>query len=279
MALERTGTPLISVIILNYNGARWMERCLASLQAQTWFEHIEVIIADNHSTDGSDDLCERLLEGWSNGRFIQNGANLGFCEGNNRGAALARGKFLFFLNNDTWLERDCLEMLMREVDRCHALAATPAMLDYDNDSPQSYGGAGFDCFGFLSIDRPVPGTRDIFVCGGCCFLIRHDLFEKLGRFDTVFFMYADEYDLSWRVWVSGARAILVPAARLHHRGAANVNPKGGGAVVEIVTTEFKRYYSNRNNLLVLLKNAEHLLLLLVVLQIFFLALERSEGVV
>src|SRR3954468_18061270 len=86
--------PIISVVILNYNGARWLERCLASLQEQTIFKRIEVIVADNLSTDGSDRLAEKLVRDWSNGRFIQNGENLGFCEGNNRGAKPAIGEYL-----------------------------------------------------------------------------------------------------------------------------------------------------------------------------------------
>ncbi len=108
---------------------------------------------------------------------------------------------------------------------------------------------------------------------GCAYLIRRELFEALGRFDPEFFMFADEFDLSWRVWISGHRAMAVPSARLHHRGAAQVNPAGGGATVEFRTSDTKRFYANRNSLLVLLKNARHLLLLLVPLQLGLLLLE------
>src|SRR4051794_1436015 len=72
--------PLVSVIILNYNGAKWMERCLESLQKQTIFSQIEVIVADNLSSDGSDGLAEKLIRDWPSGCFVQNGANYGFCE-------------------------------------------------------------------------------------------------------------------------------------------------------------------------------------------------------
>jgi hypothetical protein len=71
----------------------------------------------------------------------------------------------------------------------------------------------------------------------------------------------------------------VPSARLHHRGAANVNPAGGGKVVELRTSDTKRFYANRNNLLVLLKNARNFLLLLVPLQLLFLAAEAVLGLV
>ena len=266
-------SPDISIVILNYNGARWLDRCLASIHAQTCFDRIEVIIADNLSTDGSDRLSEELVRGWSNGRFVQNGANLGFCEGNNRGARGARGRYLLFLNNDTWLEPDCLERLLVEVKATGAAAATPIMFNYDDDSVQSAGGAGFDVFGLLSRETRSDRTLEIFTVGGCSYLIEQQLFWDLGGFDPELFMYADEYDLTWRVWLAGHRAVLVPSSRLHHRGAPNVNPKGGSREVEFRTSEAKRYYSNRNGLVVVLKNAQHILLLLAVTQLFWLLFE------
>ena len=96
MSLARSSSdlpqPLVSVIILNYNGARWLERCLTSLHAQTIFEQTEVILADNLSSDGSDLLGKRIVEAWPRGVFLQHGQNLGYCEGNNRGAEPARGQ-------------------------------------------------------------------------------------------------------------------------------------------------------------------------------------------
>jgi GT2 family glycosyltransferase len=278
-AAQPAAVPLISVVILNYNGARWIERCLASLRKQTIFSQIEVIVADNRSTDGSDRLAEELLREMPNGRFVQNGLNLGFCEGNNRGALSATGQYLFFLNNDTWLEPDCLEILLRETERLKADAATPLVMNFDDDSFQSLGAAGFDIFGLTTCRLPFTDAREVLMPEGCSFLIRRGLFETLGKFDAEFFMFADEFDLAWRLWVAGGRAVAVPSARLHHRGAANVNPAGQGAVVELRTSDTKRFYTNRNNLLVLLKGAKNLLLLLVPLQIGLLLLEALVALV
>ena len=269
--------PQISVIVLNYNGARWLERCLGSLREQTVFSRLEIIVADNNSPDGSAQLAAEIMRGWVYGKVIQHGENLGFCEGNNRAATQARGEWLFFLNNDTWLEADCLEKLVAEVARMGAQAGTPLMLNYDDDSVQSSGGAGFDIFGLMSLEKPHSKPKTVFVAGGCSYLIRRDWFENLGGFDPVFYMYADEYDLSWRAWVAGARIVSVPAARIHHRGAAGVNPMGGEKIMELRTSDSKRFFSNRNCLLLLLKNCQHLLLLLVPLQLSLLALEACVG--
>jgi GT2 family glycosyltransferase len=270
---------LVSVVVLNYNGARWLARCLESLRAQTIFDRMEVILADNVSTDGSERLGQQLLEGWPQGRFIQHGQNLGYCEGNNRAAEVAQGQYLLFLNNDTWLEPHCLETLLAEVQRTGAGAATPLILNYEDSTFQSLGAFGFDIFGLASTRAQAAQTRPVLMPEGCGYLIERSLFQQVGRFDPEFFMFADELDLSWRVWIAGRQAIAVPSAKLHHRGAAQVNPAGGGATVEFRTSDTKRFYTNRNSLLVLLKNSRHLLLLLVPLQLGLLALEAVVGLV
>lgn len=265
--------PSVSIVILNYNGAPWMARCLESLRAQTIFDQIEIVVADNQSSDGSDKLAEQIVRAWPNGKFVQNGANLGYCEGNNRGAAVATGEYLFFLNNDTWLEPDCLEKLVAEVRRVCAQAATPLVLNYEDDSFQSLGIIGYDIFGLGSTRQFHTDTREVFMPEGCSYLIARSWFERLGGFDPILFMYSDELDLSWRVWLAGGKAIAVPASRLHHRGAVHVNPAGGGAVIEFRTSDTKRFYANRNGLLVVLANSQHVLLFLAVLQLFLQAFE------
>lgn len=267
----------MTVIVLNYNGKRWLERCLGSLAQQTIFNQVEVIVADNASPDKSDLLAESLMSGWSNGRVIQHGENLGYCEGNNRAALQAQGTYLFFLNNDTWLEPDCLEKLLTGVEQLKADAAAPQILAYDGNEPDTPIARGFDCFGLASYGWPSNLSREIFIAGGCSYLIRRDLFLTLGGFDSSFYMYADECDLSWRVWTTGHRVVSIANARLHHRGAANVNPAGEGAVVELRTSDTKRYYANRNGLLVILKSAKNLLLVLVFFQLLLLAAEALVG--
>ena len=161
--------------------------------------------------------------------------------------------------------------------RTGAGAAAPLILNYEDDSFQSLGAFGFDLFGLASTRAYATQTRQVFMPEGCAYLIQRELFQALGCFDPEFFMFADEFDLSWRVWISGHQAVAVPAAKLHHRGAAQVNPAGGGAAVEFRTSDIKRFYANRNSLLVLLKNAQHLLLLLVPLQLGLLVLEALAG--
>ena len=266
-------SPLISVVILNYNGAVWLQRCLDSLFQQTIFSQVQVIIADNASTDGSDQMAEALLNSRPNGLFIQNGANLGYCEGNNCGAKAAGGRYLLFLNNDTWLEDDCLEKLVSTVEALDADAASPLVCNYEDNSYQTMGATGFDLFGYLSTNPQPDYPRRLFIPPGCAFLVKTEAFWKVGAFDAEFFMYSDESDLGWRLTLAGFKSVTVPTARLHHRSAVAANPVGGGKIVEFRTNEMVRFFATRNSLLVLLKNAQCLLLLLAFFQIGCVFLE------
>jgi GT2 family glycosyltransferase len=279
IAIQETSKPLVSVIVLNYNGKHWLRKCVQSLSTQTIRAQMEVIVADNQSADGSDRLAAELMAEFPNGQFISNGGNLGFAEGNNIPAQNARGQYLFFLNNDAWLEPDCLEQLLAGVQREQLTAACPLVLNYDDNTFQSAGAQGFDIFGLATARHPATDIQRILMPEGCGYLIERTQFLALGGFDPEFFMYAEEYDLSWRVWLAGGTAGVVPAARMHHRGAAQVNPLGGAKVVEFRTSDRKRYYANRNHLLVLAKNAQHLLFCSLVLQGFMLLIEALAAVI
>jgi GT2 family glycosyltransferase len=268
------GQPLISVIVLNYNGANWLDLCLTSLRNQTIFDRIEIIVADNASPDGSTGLAETIMEGWPNGQTTQLGKNFGYSEGNNRAARFASGRYLFFLNNDSWLESDCLEKLLADVEAADAAVAAPLVLNYLDETPQRDASRnGFDIFGLLCSSAISPSDREIFVAGGCALLISAEWFQKLGGFDPTFFMYADEHDICWRAWLAGAKVILASSARTHHRSAAAVNPAGSGRIVEVRTSDTKRFYANRNSLIVVLNNSQQLLFLLAPLQLLMLAAE------
>lgn len=272
--------PKISVVVLNYNGTRWLPRCFETIEAQTFFPSIETIVVDNKSPDGSGEIAARWFERGIRGRFIQNETNQYFCEGNNTGAAAATGEFLLFLNPDVWLEQDCLEKLYNEVVRLGADAATPLVLNYDDNSFQSAGARGFDFFGqptpFL---KPPKVATEILVACGCSLLVRQEMFRKIGGFPSEFLMYAEESDVSWRVWTAGGKVIVVPDARLHHRGAVAVNPAGQTKIVESRTSDTKRFLANRNALLLLMRNCQHVLLLLLIPCLALLGMEALAALV
>jgi hypothetical protein len=267
-------TPVVSVVILNWNAATWIPRCLESLRAQTIFSQAEIIFTDNASGDDSEKIARESMADWPHGKFLQTGGNFGFGGGCNRGAAAARGKYLFFLNPDVWLEPNCLEELVLAGEKTGATAIAPMILDYADDSAQWWCDDGFDFTGWM-VAAKFRRERTKTFSGGTFTFIRADAFRKLGGYDEEFFMYGEEEDLAWRIWISGGNVIATPKARLHHRGAVAVNPQGGEQITEFRTSERKRFYANRNHLLVLLKNSQHILLLMA---LAFAAMLFLEGV-
>jgi GT2 family glycosyltransferase len=264
----------ISVVVLNYNGMEWLPRCFESLQRQTIFDRIEIILTDNQSADDSVKFTnDWLAQTGAKGRVVQNGANRFYCGANNNGAAAATGEFLLFLNNDTWLEPDCLEKLYDETVKAGADCAAPAVFNYNDDTFQSGGETGIDFFGLAVGGPPATRTMTTFASPGCSLFIRTEMFRKIGGFPSELLIYADETDLSWRVWIAGGKVVAVPAARVHHRGAAVVNPEGKTKTVESRTSETKRFLTNRNEILFLLKNSQHILLLLLIPHMLLLLVE------
>jgi N-acetylglucosaminyl-diphospho-decaprenol L-rhamnosyltransferase len=260
---EPSQLPWISVIIVCHNDGKWLPRCLDSLHAQTIFDCIEVIIADNASGDGTDILAQNLIAGWPRAKLIPTGGDNGFAVACNRGAQAAHGRYLYLLNPDVWLEPDCLERLYQGVEQAQASAGSAIIYEYEDDTVQHKGSDAFDLFCYPLAPRAGHDPGRLFCINGFTF-IRRDSFLRIGLLDEKMFMYAEELDLSWRLWLSGGVLVPVLAARIHHRGAALVNPAGGTRVVENRTSIQKRYLANRNCLLTITKNSQHILLLTLV---------------
>jgi GT2 family glycosyltransferase len=253
--------PLVSVIVVCHNDGKWLPRCLESLRAQTIFDRVEIIIADNASQDQSDMLAQNLIADWPNATFLATGGDFGFCLAANKAAAISRGKYVQVLNPDTWLEPDFLEQFYQTLEQTNAAAAGPVVLNYEDNSLQAEGCPGFDFTGNYMPPRKGRPPEPLFCLAGF-FFIRRELFVRLGMLDEKCFMYGEEMDLSWRIWIAGERIVPSRQARIHHRGAAGVNPAGGTKVVENRTSVQKRFLANRNRLLFIAKNCQHLLLLM-----------------
>lgn len=270
-ASDATASPLVSVIIVNYNCKKWLDRFFPSLRAQTIFDRAEFVIVDNTSTDGSAEICQKEMASWPNGVFLPTGGNYGFGGGSNRGAAIARGKYFLFLNPDVRLEPDCLEELVTKAETIPTKAASPLVLDYDSNDIQAQGAVGFDMFGCM-VSPGATVMQSLPFAGGTFPFTRRELFEQIGGFDEEFFLFNEEMDLCWRIWLSGESISQIVSAKIHHQGASSGE---GGAKNR--TSEMKRFYANRNQLLTILKDANCLLLLLAITQSTLLMFEGLAG--
>lgn len=246
----------VSVIVLTYNGRANLARCLAALQRQRLEPglRVEIVLADNASSDGSSEFTAANFPGV---RVVRFDTNHGYTGGNNRAAALAGGAWLVFLNDDTEPHDDWLAALVR-ASRLHPAIGLltsrivfmhdPGTLDSAGDEVSRWGGAWKRGHG-----QPVstaPETDEVFgACGGA-FMIRRALFESLGGFDEAFFLSHEDVDLSYRARLAGERCLYVADATVAHAVSASLGRSSARAV----------YYGQRNLEWVFIKNTPAALL-------------------
>ena len=226
--------PDLSVIVLNYNGRQWLPACLDALAVQRDAPPFEVILVDNASSDGSADF---VRANYPDVRVHQTGSNLGFAEGNNAGARLARGRILVFLNNDTVAASDWLGGLARALDGRSSFgfatsrivfADDPARVDSAGDGYLRVGGAYKRGYGQRA--ESFAESCEVFGACGCAMLMKRELFEALGGFDPAFFLVYEDVDLSYRAQLLGARCWYVADAIVHHAGSGTMGRQSRLAV-------------------------------------------------
>lgn len=241
------GSPLVSVVIVCTNDRQHMAECLGSLQDST-YPDIEVIVADNGSTDGSVEFIRRTFPSV---KVIEMGKNLGFPEANNRGGRIAQGKYIFQLNPDTRIDSRCIEELVRamEVDESIGVAAAKMKIYFEPEVLNSVGIVAnqilYACDrGAFELDRgqyDTP-TEVIAGCGGAL-MVRRSLIEQIGELDARFFMYYEDFDFGIRTWLSGNRVLFIPQAIVYHKYKAGIRK-----------AIYNEYYDHRNRLRTMLKN-------------------------
>jgi GT2 family glycosyltransferase len=226
--------PAVSLVVLNFNGRKWLSGCLGALAAQEGAPPFETILFDNGSTDGS---ADEVRASWPAVRLVETGTNLGFAGGNNAAAREARGAWLVFLNNDTVPERDWLARLFAEAAAHpeYALITSrlvflhdPSLVDSAGDGYLRAGGAFKHGHGAPAEDFAT--SREVFgACGGA-FMIRRDAFEALGGFDPRFFANYEDVDLSYRARLRGMRIWYAASAIVRHAGSGSLGVVSSASV-------------------------------------------------
>ncbi|OGP79271.1 MAG: hypothetical protein A2V86_08555 [Deltaproteobacteria bacterium RBG_16_49_23] len=249
--------PLLSVIIPNWNGKRFLEECIGSLRDQT-FQDFEAILVDNGSTDGSAQFVEERYGGFV--QIIRMEKNLGFTGGNNVGIRAAKGEYIVLLNNDTWTDSRWLEELVKAVD-CDPMAGMWGSKIYSYDKKDQIEAVGeLIYWDGLSRARgqfePDQGQyeemEEIFFPPGCGAMYRKRVFDEVGLFDEDFFAYADDAEIGIRARLAGWKSLYVPRAILYHKNSGT-----GGQY-----SPFKAFYVERNRFWITLKYFPLALLLL-----------------
>jgi len=216
-----TGACDVSVIVVAYNSADCIKRCLESALVQQGVE-VEVIVIDNVSVDETIETV-RGIEGGV--RLIDNQQNVGFGRACNQGVSLSRGKYVMFLNPDAAFQgNDCLAKLCKAMEknsRWGLVGTTVTEADVSIECPPSY---SYPKQNRASRDfSSLPG-KIAWVFGASMF-VRRDVFEKAGGFDPEFFLTSEETDLCLRIRELGCEIGFVPEVAVRHIGAASERGK------------------------------------------------------
>jgi GT2 family glycosyltransferase len=240
--------PLVSAIVVNWNGVDRVDACLGSLLSQSW-PALEIIVVDNGSTDGSRELLHSRYG--SRITLLESPVNLGFAGGNNLGIRAAKGVYVVLLNNDAVAEPEWVGALVRAAEADHRVGMCASKI-------LVLGGAGLiDSAGLLiSADGIGRGrgrlepdgdaysrVEDALVPSGCAALYRRAMLDEIGLFDEDFFAYCEDSDLGLRGRLAGWACRYVPTAVVHHAYSRSMAPY----------STFKAFHVERNRCFVVLK--------------------------
>jgi len=238
--------PLVSIIIVNWNGAQHLPVCLNALRRQT-YRTFEVILVDNASRDNSLDL---VTKNYPEVKVIALSHNRGFTGGNNAGLRAARGEIVALLNNDTEADEHWLAEVTAAFER-HPEAGSVASKMKLFDRRDTFHTAG----DFYRMDG-LPGNRGVWevdrgqydreeyvfsACGGSA-AYRRSMLNQIGLLDEDYFFSCEDIDLAWRAQLAGWKCVYAPRALVYHKLKAT----GGGVTAS--------YYDGRNFIWVIAKN-------------------------
>ncbi len=253
--MTEAAPPVVTVVVVNYNGGEYLRGCLASLKRQT-FTDFEVIVVDNASTDASLALATECPERCT---VLRQDRNLGFAEGNNVGARVGKGRWLALLNPDAVAEPGWLAAMLDAADKrpTHRMIAClqislhdKTRLDGAGDCYLAYGFAWRGGFGHPMAHAPTAG--ECFAPCGAAALYPRDLFLESGGFEERYFCYHEDVDLAFRLRLIGERCQFVPGAVVRHAGSAIAGR----------SSDFAVFHGMRNGIWTYVRNMPGWLLLL-----------------
>jgi len=253
--------PLVSLIIVNFNGKSNLEKCLNSLKNVN-YENFEIILVDNNSTDNS---VEFVQKNFTSTKIIKLDKNYGFAKSNNLGAKNAKGKFLLFLNNDTIVSTNFITEMIQVMKQNPAIAICQSLLLKPNGSVDSSGDF-IDTLGrAFSSKKKLAEITNILSARGAAMLVNKEIFCELDGFDEKFFASFEDVDLGWRAWILGYQVVLVPNSVVYHTG---------GQTIKNLKDEIK-FHGVKNSLILRLTNFEFFYAFKSIIILFFVTFSRK----
>lgn len=246
----------VAIVILNWNGSAMLQKFLPKLIEYSTADGVEIIVADNSSTDNS---LQVMKDNFPGIRTIVLDKNYGFAGGYNKALAQVEAEYYLLLNSDIEVTQGWLDPMLQYMDsHAHVAACQPKLMDYKDPAKFEYaGGSGgfMDRWGYMycrgrvfdSIETDNGQYDDIvpvFWATGASLLVRSTDFRAVGGLDDEFFAHQEEIDLCWRLRSRGRGIVVVPQSKVYHVGGATLSS----------SNPYKTFLNFRNNLLLLYKN-------------------------
>ncbi len=231
---SRTGKVELSIIILNFNTKELLRDCLVSLKKVDNEANFEIIVSDNGSEDGSQDMIKKDFPYVV---LVENNRNLGFAAGNNRAKEVTKGEFILFLNSDTEVPSGTISTALKYIEENKEVGAltvkTVLVLGkLDRDARRSFPTPWVALTHFSHIDRVFPDSalfskywygyrspeelQEVEVLQGAFFLTRKKILDEVGWFDEDYFLDGEDIDLCWKIKKRGWKIIYYPFVSILH---------------------------------------------------------------
>lgn len=242
--------PLVSIVILNYNGGQDVIECLQSV-SRIDYPAYEVILVDNGSTDGS---LQCIKKECPSIKIVENARNLGYADGNNTGIRESEASYILLLNDDTIIGKGILKDLIDAIEGEKNIGiAGPAVMYYDIPDRIWSAGAKIGLFGYAShlgkghkMESCTLPVTVPYICG-CAIMIKREVINKIGLLDAEYFAYYEDADYCFRARKAGYRCLYVPSPTVWHKVKA-----------EWITNPVQAYYNMRNPFIFARKNLKGL---------------------
>lgn len=270
---------MVSVIIVNFNGQKYLGNCLRSIVKNTCRDY-EIIIVDNHSSDDSVNYVKKKFSRYLGKiKLIELEKNFGPAYARNQAVKQSVGEILAFLDNDTEVDKNWLLSAKKEFTNNKKLGCLQSkLLLLDQKNRFDYAGDYLNQFGLLT-HRATYGDLDqaqfqekaiIFAAKSAGMFIRKDIFEKIGGFDDDYFIYMEETDLCWRSWLLGYKTIYLPTSIVYHGFSGSFK-----LLNRAFATRNLRFHGTKNYILTNLKNLSPKYLLFILPKLIFIYITYS----
>lgn len=236
--------PKVSVVVLNYNGANYVKRCLESLFNND-YNNFEVLFVDNNSPDKSVEIAKQLFKKEARLRIIENKENLGFSMGNNIGFKISNAKYVIALNNDTEVQDDFVRVLTSVAESDDKIGSVGCKIVQLN-GVISYGPKYMN-YGFIThaINKKTYEKTTINLANcGCATLFRKSLLDRIGGFDAYLWTDWEDHDLGYRINIAGYKCVYTPKTTVLHLGGGNYLGISEERRIRIIRNKLLGHYKN-----------------------------------